>query len=184
MLPAHFALALALAAQQAEPAPPEPLAAPDPARVEVVRIKRDFGKPHFDLAIDAWADGDGKRLDRTRLWWVNTGEHDRRKPLGAVIERMVKLQYARLSSRAVTVTVTGDGHQFTFTVELDPGGQIHAYVAVDTDDGRFIPRCRTEGARLVARRVLGLPVGLARIAVTCSDTGGAVHRGQVRQSDA
>jgi hypothetical protein len=43
---------------------------------EVVRIKRDFGKPHFDLAIDAWTEGE--RLDRVRLLWVNTSEADRR----------------------------------------------------------------------------------------------------------
>jgi hypothetical protein len=30
---------------------------------EVVRIKRDFGKPHFDLVIDAWADPEAARLE-------------------------------------------------------------------------------------------------------------------------
>jgi hypothetical protein len=32
---------------------------PVPAGAEVVRVKRDFGKPHFDLVIDAWADPQG-----------------------------------------------------------------------------------------------------------------------------
>lgn len=178
-------LVFALAAPSADPLPASDTAdAPDRARVEVVRVKRDFGKPHFDLAIDAWADDHGHKLERARLWWVNTAEHDRRKPLGALIERMVKLQYARVSKHALTVTVTGDGHQFTFTVELDEAGQIHAFVDIDSDDGRFVPRCRTTGARLVARRVLGLAVGLARIAVTCSDSAGTVHHGQVRQQGA
>lgn len=150
---------------------------PERAPAEVVRVKRDFGKPHFDLVIDAWADE--TKLHRTQLWWSNTAESDRRKPLGALIERMVKLQYRRLSSTSLTVAVAGDGKEFTFTVELGDDGQVHAYVAVDTEGGKHIPRCRTTSARLLARRVLGMPVGIARIAVTCKDGGGASHSGQI-----
>ncbi len=151
----------------------EPVTAP----AEVVRVKRDFGKPHFDLVIDAWADA--TKLHRTQLWWTNTAEADRRKPLGALIERMVKLQYRRISSTSLTVAVAGDGKEFTFTVELGGDGQVHAYVAVDTEGGQHIPRCRTTSARLLARRVMGLPVGIARIAVTRKDGVGAVHSGQI-----
>ncbi len=46
------------------------------ARVEVLRVKRDFGKPHFDLAIDAWLDADATRLDEARL----VGQHRRAGP--------------------------------------------------------------------------------------------------------
>jgi hypothetical protein len=60
---------------------------------------------------------------------------------------------------------------------------LHAFVAIDTEDGRHVPRCRLTAARLIAHRVLGLPVGLARVAVTCSDAGGAVHKGQVRHRE-
>lgn len=178
-------LALALAAPAEPPATdePAPVAAPEPAGIEVVRVERDFGKPHFDLAIDAWTDGKATRLEKARLWWVNTSLQDRRKPLGALIERMVKLQYARVSNTSLTVTVSGDGKQFAFTVELGQDGKLHAYVPVDTDDGKHIPRCRTDSARLIAHRVLGLPVGLARIAVTCSDGSGSIHHGQVRHRD-
>ncbi len=146
---------------------------------EVVRVKRDFGKPHFDLVIDAWADPQAAKLHRTQLWWSNTSENDRRKPLGALIERMVKLKYQRISSTTVTVAVAGDGKQFTFTVELAGDGQVHAYVAVDTEAGKHIRRCRTTSARLLARRVLGMPVGIERIAVTCKDSGGVEHSGQI-----
>ncbi len=160
-------------------------AAEEPALAtsEVVRVKRDFGKPHFDLVIDAWTDAAAARLHRAQLWWSNTSEADRRKPLGALIERMVKLQYRRLSSTSLTVAVAGDGKEFTFTVELASDGRVHAYVAIDTDGGRHIPRCRTDGVRLLARRVLGMPVGIASIAVTCTDAGGAVHSGQVRHRE-
>lgn len=147
--------------------------------VEVVRIKRDFGKPHFDLTIDAWTDDAAGRLESARMWWVNTAEADRRKPLGRVIERLVHLRYRRVSSAALTVVVAGDGKEFTFTVERAGDGTVHAFVAVDTEDGRHVPRCRTERARVLARRVLGVPVGIARIAVTCRDGADAVQ-GQIR----
>lgn len=151
--------------------------------VEVVRVKRDFGKPHFDLVIDAWTDREGERLDEVRLWWANTSEHDRRKPLGRLIERMVKLKYRRLSATKLTVTVTGDGKEFKFTVELGGDGRAHAYVAVDTEDGRHIARCRTHSARLLARRLLGLPVGVSRLTVECRDGHGVVHHGQIHHRD-
>lgn len=150
---------------------------------EVVRVKRDFGKPHFDLAIDAWVSADATRLDEARLWWVNTAEQDRRKPLGPMVERMVKLRYHRASSRSLTVTVTGDDKEFAFVLELAESGQLHAFVAIDTEQGRHVPRCRLSTAHLVAHRVLGMPVGLARVNVTCSDAGGAVHKGTVRHRE-
>jgi len=153
-----------------------------PATAEVLRIKRDFGKPYVDLAIDAWTDDTTARLDATRLWWVNTHEADRRKPLGRIIERLVHLRYKRLSSAAFTVVVAGDGKEFTFTVERGSDGQVHAFVPVDTADGRFIPRCRAAAATLLARHVLGMPVGIARIAVTCQDGGDSVQ-GQVRHRE-
>lgn len=165
-----------------EPAVVEPEPELGPATAEVLRIKRDFGKPYVDLAIDAWTDDAAGRLDATRLWWVNTNEADRRKPLGRVIERMVRLKYKRLSSAAFTVVVAGDGKEFTFTVERASDGKVHAFVPVVTAEGRFIPRCRTEGATLLARRVLGLPVGIDRIAVTCHDGAGSVQ-GQVRHRE-
>jgi len=151
-----------------------------PAPTEVVRIKRDFGKPHFDLVIDAWADLETKRLDEARLWWVNTSEADRRKPLGRLIERLVKLQYRRLSSKVLTVAVAGDDKEFTFTVELGADGKIAAYVAVDGDDGAYIRKCRADRVHLIARRVLGMPVGITRVDVSCYDRGGVLHSGQVR----
>lgn len=146
---------------------------------EVVRIKRDFGKPHFDLAIDAWKAGAAK-LDRVQLLWVNTDEGDRRKPLGKMIERMVALKYKRVSPRSFTVVVAGDDKEFTFTVELAQDGAMHTYVAVDTDAGGHVARCRTESAKLHARRVLGIPVGIARVAVSCRDPDGTLHAGQVK----
>ncbi len=152
------------------------------AQAEVVRVKRDFGKPHVDLVIDAWTDERSTRLTSARLWWVLTREQDRRKPLGPLVERMVKLEVRRESTTALVLTVTGDRKQFAFTVELGGDGKSRAYVAVDTEDGRFVPRCRVEQVMLVAHRVLGVPVGLERIAVTCSE-GGRVHRGRIRHRE-
>jgi len=149
---------------------------------EVVRIKRDFGKPHFDLAIDAFMAGPA-RLERVQLLWVNTSEEDRRKPLGKLIERMVALKYKRVSARSFKVVVAGDDKEFTFTVELGPDGGLSTFVAVDTDAGRHIPRCKTEEAKLLARRVIGIPVGIAKVAVSCRDADGNVHAGQVKHRE-
>jgi hypothetical protein len=96
-----------------------------------VRIKRDFGKAHFDLAIDAWQ-ASATRLEKVQLLWVNTSEADRRKPLGRLIERMVSLKYKRVSGRSIKVVVAGDDKEFTFTVEIGHDGALHTYVAVDT----------------------------------------------------
>ena len=167
-------------------APSTPEVAPEVAPVapvapaEVVRVKRDFGKPNFDLVIDAWADVEAAHLREIRLWWTNTEEVDHRKPLGRMIERMVKLQYRRLSDTALTVAVAGDGKRFTFTVELDKDGKVVAYVPIATADGRYIRRCRTDSARLLARRVLGMPVGISYIAVSCHDGRGVLHEGKLR----
>jgi len=153
-----------------------------PVAIEVVRIKRDFGKSYVDMAIDAWADDKAARLDATRLWWVDTSDADRRKPLGRLMERMVHLQYRRISGGAITVVVAGDGKEFTFTVERGSDGKVHAFVPVDADDGRHVARCRIDSARLLARRVLNVPIGIARIAVTCRD-GANVVQGQVRHRE-
>jgi|JI102314A2RNA_FD_contig_81_114558_length_945_multi_3_in_0_out_0_2 hypothetical protein len=154
---------------EAEPAP----------STEVVRIKRDFGKAHFDLAIDAWQ-ASATRLEKVQLLWVNTSEADRRKPLGRLIERMVSLKYKRVSGRSIKVVVAGDDKEFTFTVEIGHDGALHTYVAVDTDGGHHIPRCRTDSSKLLARRVLGIPVGISKVAVSCRDADGNLHSGQVR----
>lgn len=154
--------------------------APDPAApTEVVRIKRDFGKPHFDLAIDAWQAGPS-RLEKVQLLWVNTSEDDRRKPLGRMIERMVDLKYKRLSERSFKVVVAGDDKEFTFTVELAQDGGMATYVAVDTEGGQHVARCKTDSARLMARRVLGIPVGISKVEVKCRDAGGTAHAGMIR----
>jgi len=161
----------------------EPVVAPVPADVapaEVVRVKRDFGKPNFDLVIDAWADVEAAHLREIRLWWTNSDEVGHRKPLGRMIERMVKLQYRRISDTALTVAVAGDGKRFTFTVELNKDGKVVTYVPIDTEGGRYIGRCRTDSARLLARRVLGMPVGIAYIAVNCRDGRGVLQQGKLR----
>ncbi len=160
---------------ESSPSPPA-----DVAPAEVVRVKRDFGKPNFDLVIDAWADVEAAHLREIRLWWTNTDEVDHRKPLGRMIERMVKLQYRRLSDTALTVAVAGDGKRFTFTVELNKDGKVVAYVPIETEDGRHIRRCRTDSARLLARRVLGMPVGISYIAVSCRDGRGVLQQGKLR----
>jgi hypothetical protein len=96
---------------------------------------------------------------------------------------MVALQYRRVSGRSLKVIVAGDGKEFTFTVELARDGGIHTFVAVDSEAGVYVPRCRTASAKLMARRVIGIPVGIAKVAVTCTDAAGTEHVGQVRHRE-
>ncbi|MEZ4385467.1 MAG: hypothetical protein R3A79_29345 [Nannocystaceae bacterium] len=165
--PLLLSLLLALGAV-AEP----PVEATEPPPIEVVRIKRDFGKPHFDLALDAFTEPGVARLGDVRLHWVNTSAGDRRKPLGPLTERLVKVDLRRESDRAVTVTITGDHKEFAFALELRDDGALDVFVAAITESGEAIQRCRTANARLIARRVLGIAVGLDRIAVECAGADG------------
>jgi hypothetical protein len=149
---------------------------------QVVRIKRDFGKPHFDLAIDAWLAGPS-RIDKVQLLWVNTSEEDRRKPLGKFIERMVALKYKRISSPLDQGRRRGRRQGVHVHRGARARRRAHTYVAVDTDGGQFIARCRADSAKLLARRVIGIPVGISRVVVSCRDADGNVHAGQIRHKE-
>ncbi|MBK8260847.1 MAG: hypothetical protein IPK80_05850 [Nannocystis sp.] len=168
--PAALALLLGLITAPQPAGDPE-----DRPGVEVVRIKRDFGKPHFDLALDAWPDPTHTRIDHVRLRWVNTSEHDRRKPLGPIASRLVQLRVHRDADRRLSVTVTGDDKEFLFHLELTPEGAIQAHVAAVGEGGQPIPKCRAEAARLITHRVFGLPTGLAHIEVLCLSDRGEPH---------
>ncbi|MCA9662745.1 MAG: hypothetical protein KC486_30685 [Myxococcales bacterium] len=166
--PLLLSLLLSLGAGAAEP----PSETSEPPPIEVVRITRDFGKPYYDLALDAFTEPGAARVDDVRLHWVNTSAGDRRKPLGPLTERLVKVNLRRESDRAVTVTITGDRKEFAFALELQDDGALDVYVAAVAEDGQAIPRCRAAKVRLIARRVLGIAAGIDRITVECADTSG------------
>jgi hypothetical protein len=55
-----------------------------------------------------------------------------------------------------------------------------AFADVTLPGGRLVRGCRVDAAKLYARRVLGIPVGLHTMVVTCTAPDGTVHRAPVR----
>ena len=76
------------------------------------------------------------------------------------------------------VSVRGGGREFAFEVELDAKGRANVFTDVVTKDGTKIDHCRTLSSRLLAKRVLGIPVGLGALLVSCVDDEGRPVRGR------
>jgi len=145
---------------------------------EALRIDRDFGKPEFDLVIDAWSETAQGDLADVRLWWVKTTAGDRRSPLSTKAERYVDIDVRRDGPDAMRVSVRGGGREFAFEVELDERGRALVFTDVVTKDGTKVDHCRTTSSRLIAKRVLGIPVGLGALQVSCVDAQGRAIRGK------
>lgn len=147
---------------------------------EALRIDRDFGKPEFDLVVDAWSETRGGELADVRLWWAQTTEDDRRSPLSRKSERYVDVVTQREGTDRMRVAVRSQGRELAFDVALDKDGRAHVYTDVVTNDGTAVNHCRAITSRLVARRVLGIPIGLGGLHVTCVDDRGREHAGKAR----
>lgn len=146
---------------------------------EALRIDRDFGKPEFDLVVDAWSETARGDLADVRLWWVKTTANDRRSPLSTKSERYVDIDVRRAGPDAMRMRIRGAGKEFAFEVELDDKGVAHVFADVVTKDGATVDHCRTTSGRLTAKRVLGIPVGLGALQVSCIDDHGRTVRGRV-----
>lgn len=147
---------------------------------EVLRIDRDFGMDKWELALDGWLPRDATAtIADVRLWWVNVQDGDRRKPFSNHLRRYIQFDYQRSEGGALSVRMAGDGKEYAFVVELGPGGVPVVLAEVTRSDGTLVPRCRCSRGRLIARRFLGLPIGVAALQVTCTDEGGATHDGTV-----
>lgn len=148
--------------------------------LEVMRIDRDFGMAKWELALDGWVPREGEAsIADLRLWWVNVEEDDRRKPMSAHLKRYIDFGFDRVVGGALEVYLAGDGKRYEFDVELDSAGVPVVLASVTTKDGAIVPRCRCERGRLVARRILGMPIGIASLHVRCIDASGKVHEGTV-----
>lgn len=147
---------------------------------EVLRIDRDFGMEQWEIALDGWlpAGRDGHIQD-VRLWWVNTDDADRRKPFNAVVRRYFEFGYERKSESTLAVRMAGDRKEYLFTVRIDGGGTPAVFADVTLQDGSTVSRCRCDRGRLIARRVLGIPVGIAELKVQCTDESSQSHEGAV-----
>jgi hypothetical protein len=158
------------------PTPAAELSAPGFAHHELLRIDRDFGKPQWELAVDGWVtSAPPHRVQAMRLWWVNTDEADRRKPLSRTLQRHVAFDFTPRSGNRVDVRLAGDGKEYRFVAERDSQGALAVFADVQLAGGTFVRRCRVSRGRLTARRFLGVPIGVATLGVRCVDREGKEH---------
>lgn len=137
---------------------------------EVLRIDRDFGMEHWEIALDGWLPSDrAAHIEDVRLWWVNTDDADHRKPFSARLQRYLEFGYRRDGAGVLAVRMAGDGKEYLFNVELDASGAPAVFSTVVLADGTIVERCRCERGRLIARRILGVPVGIEKLSVRCID---------------
>jgi hypothetical protein len=180
-----FALGLARPAVPADaiprgPTPVTELSTKSFRHHEVLRIRRDFGMDHWEIALDGWtAQATDGPLAELRLWWVNTQDADRRKPFSAYLRRYLDFEHRRAGARAIAVRMAGDRKEYRFTVELDEGGAPAVFADVKLADGSTVAHCRCNRGRLLARRVLGIPVGIAELQVQCTDDTATAREGAV-----
>jgi len=147
---------------------------------EVLRIDRDFGMDHWEIALDGWMPREAKEhITDVRLWWVNTKDADRRKPFSASLRRVIDFGYQREGGSALAVRMAGDDKEYRFKVELDASGTPAVFADVKLADGTTAEHCRCDHGRLIARRILGIPVGIAALSVRCIDRDAHAREGTV-----
>lgn len=147
--------------------------------VELVRITRNFGKEHFEIALDAWTPADGSHeIVDVRLWWLRTDHAAERSPFSAKSREQFGIDYERLAADRWRIGLESDRKRFEFLVEYAETGSPAAYADVETDDG-VVEHCRVESGTLQARKLFGAPVGIKAFEVSCVDDGGRTHRGRM-----
>jgi hypothetical protein len=145
---------------------------------EVLRIDPDFGKDHHDIVVDSWTLADEPdALSEVRMWWLHSKDNDERSPFGKGVRRFVELDYVRKGSRRFGVVLRGERKEWGFDVVLRDNGTAVALADVTTSDGVVVTQCEAASAKLLVRRVMGLPVGLKGLEVVCHDADGTEHRG-------
>jgi hypothetical protein len=150
----------------------------DAVHHELVRIEQPF-HPNDDYAIviDAWV-ALGALVD-VRMGWVDTGAGDARSRFGKGVRRHVDVEHVQPDSRSWRITLVSGDARRTLAIVLGPDDRPAVWALVDSDTESGAARCRVTAGRLVARRLLGLPVGLERLEVECADG----TRGTVRAGD-
>lgn len=146
----------------------------------VLRIDQDFHpNENYEISIDAWTEETSPdALAGVRMWWLDTADSDARSPFGKGVRRHIDIDYAQQSSSDWDIQITQGRKRYTFTVEIDESGSVAAFADVRAD-GKAIEDCKVDRSRLVAKKVLGIPAGLKRLDVTCTDGEGEQHRGSV-----
>lgn len=149
---------------------------------EVLRIEPDLGKDHHDIVVDSWTLADQPdALSEVRMWWLHSEENDERSPFGKGVRRFVDLDYVRKGPRRFGVVLRGERKEWGFDVVLQDDGQAVALADVTTHDGTLVSQCEASSAKLLVRRVMGLPVGLRGLEVVCRDREGTEHVGTLTE---
>lgn len=146
---------------------------------EALRIDRDFGKPEFDLVVDAWTkSASPMELADVRLWWVKTTAADQRSPMSTRSKKYVDIETIEHGPDAWSLKLRGDHKEFSFDVEIDERGRAQVFTDIVMADGTQLRHCRATSGRLRARRLLGIPIGIDALAVECIDDDGRAQRGR------
>jgi hypothetical protein len=149
---------------------------------EVLRIDPDLGKDHHDIVVDSWMLADQpEALSEVRMWWLHSEKNDERSPFGKGVRRFVELDYVRKDPRRFGVVLRGERKEWGFDVVLQEDGKAVALADVTTHGGELVTQCRASSARLLVRRVMGVPMGLRGLEVKCRDAEGNEHRGTLSE---
>lgn len=144
----------------------------------VLRIDQDFHpNDDYEISIDAWvADGSPDDLAAVRMWWLDTSDADARSPFGKGVRRHIDIDYKERDA-GWDIQIKQGRKKYVFAVDLNDGKAVAS--ANVRAKGELIEDCNVSRSRLVAKKVLGIPTGLRRIDVTCTDADGNEHRGSV-----
>jgi hypothetical protein len=155
----------------------EDLSVPGYTHHEILRMGRDFGDSDFKVVIDGWVDNDNPdAIHELRFWWVNGDQDDERSPFGSKLRKHIGLEFVENAQDDWTVKLQGNRKEFVFDVELDGEGHATAFADIHTADG-VISHCRAVRGEFVARRLLGIPIGIKELVVDCVDAVGHEHTG-------
>jgi hypothetical protein len=144
---------------------------------EVLQVVRDFGRPEVNIALDAWRPtDDDARIDAVRVWWSDAVD---RFPFNDRVLRHLVIDYRRIRADRWRIRVEGDKKRFVFDVALHDG-EPAVFADVALGDGTIVRQCRADSAQLLAQRFLGIPIGIDRMQVECTDARGVAHVGALR----
>lgn len=135
---------------------------------------------HWEIVLDGWSLRSARgHLEHVQMWWVNTDDGESRKPFNAYLRRYLELDVRRADESTLLVRLAGDRKEYQFSVEVDEQATPAVFADVQLADGSTVTHCRCDRALLVARRVLGVPVGIAALTVRCIDAEAIPHEGTV-----
>ena len=149
---------------------------------EVLRIDPGVLGPSgdYNVVVDAWTSNTNPgSVEGVQVWWLDREANDERSPFGPTVRRRITVAKTQLSPRRWTVAIVTSDDRFTFVIESDSAGRVVAYATI-VEDRTTIERCQATRAELVAKRFLGVPIGLRRLDVTCVDSEGKPHHGAMQ----